>query len=79
MTIQEINLLSEEREKAEAAYRGYISIMRYVNELERRYELPETHVQGKDLDESITLITEEMSSIEGRLTVLVGKLRRIFA
>ena len=41
-------LLREERRKAKLAYEEYRSIMRYINELERRYELPTTPIEKRD-------------------------------
>jgi len=48
MTHEQATLLIDERKKAAATYQAYRSIMRYVNELERRYGLTETPVNSVD-------------------------------
>lgn len=48
MTPEQATLLKDERKKAYGAYQAYRSIMKYVNELERRYGLGESPVIGVD-------------------------------
>ena len=79
MTTEQETLLKIKREQAETAYRAYLAIMHYVNELERRYEIPETPIEGQSLEESIALFTDEVNSLQARLIVTLEKLKRKFA